>query len=820
MEDTALINRAEVEPRPQEAVERERERRAHEFRAAKRANSPDIRAALIVIRDEPGIWEKVEPTEKQQRSLEEGTAITGETHRVGASLHANIYREQTAAALYDLALFEATQKESNFFKKQIKEGNNYSPITVVGGGGVYGSIFSAAALKENPDNPPFGFDGGRRRGGIWGVSGDVTLDRAWWRMNSKNRPEKVEESPLPGGRGNQNSLGSEVQNLQVPDISSAQYPTNNEMGRILTHDNFLSNNLVVNARLVKVRPNREAGRPGKYQQEYEDSETGERFFVWSDIVVQATGLGREKLGFSETIDITQEVLEEVERDLREGRTPKLLTFTQLVEATTANREIKPSDFKRFGIIGTGDTSRVIEEYFGGIGGIDPGIEAQRGFVEEIIEFGKKRTREELARSERPRYTQRITEFGRENGEESFARFRGIEGRVVAVGLRKKGGLTVFYQQVDQTPEGEVRSIAKINLPRLVTAAGFQDESAIVYSGLTAEVVNKPNVNNRVVERVLLKPGSTIFYEKSFGVSRVDVEEISEDQEMVKVIVVDSDGKAQAKVINTQSLTSEEFGLFNTLNISKIEIAGQPLNFEPFFDKDFDSEIPVAEKARGYEIYKIGACTNLPITDKEKKLPAYRKVTENTKSIFRFEERTVAFSRSLARRVRPVGGALNQLEYRVGLVKLADDSETDKRSLLTVPIEAKTAGQKLSPNLKTDVLLKQLALSNLTCVFPEDLSEIRFGVKRRIDPQRTALNIEFSSPLPRGGDWQIIDQFFAQPLVGRLLLRLTRSTTNAAEISIGLKEGRVDIRKTSAKTVKNSEESTFLQKYPSLTGGAT
>lgn len=78
-------------------VDFQKEKEANEFRAEKRANSPYLRAVLQVIRDDPSIWDKVEPTEEQQRALEKNVAKPGETHRIGAALFSNIYRDRSAA---------------------------------------------------------------------------------------------------------------------------------------------------------------------------------------------------------------------------------------------------------------------------------------------------------------------------------------------------------------------------------------------------------------------------------------------------------------------------------------------------------------------------------------------------------------------------------------------------------------------------------------------------------------------------------------------------------------------------------------------------
>lgn len=803
----------------------QKERRANEFRFTK-LSFPPTRSVLQVIRAEPDIWEKVEPRPGQEQRLTKKTAFRGESHRIGAALFANIYRNEQAAALYDVALYDATKSESDYFKEKIRQGVNYTPVSVVGAGGVYGTIFSAAALKENPDSPTFGFEAGKRRGGIWGVSGDVTLDKAWWRMNSRNRPEDRDKLPLPGSEGNLNSLGAEIQNLQVPDISSAQYPTNNELGRVLSHDNFLSNNITVDSELVKVRLNKDKQKKGKYIQEYQDTNNNQRFFVYTDKVIQATGLGREDLGFSRQFSSTQKALKQVEKDIERGvETPRLLTFLQLVEATTSNRTSVTADFKKFGLIGKGDTSKVIREYFIGIGGIDPGLPTQEGFVEEVTVFGlEDKTREELARSERARYVLGLLELERTSG--GFFRIKPIEGRVVGVGIPKnQEGLVVYYRRTDETPEGLVTTIGTEIVPRLVTAAGFEDMSDKIYSGLTSEEIVEKQEIERNFGRLFEKSGSTIYYDSKSAlgnknIDRVDIINVFDNGRIIEVVIIDKEGNVQTKMINREDLGSDE-EFFNLDGISKLELAGDPPRFEPFIDSDYDEEIPVAEKAQGCDIYKIGACTSYPVTEKEKRqTSAYRSVPENTKSIFRFVRPVVAFAKKVAKETPQVEGALNLETYRQDSIELSSFAEANRiQEALVVPIDPKNEAQKLSSNLRTEALLKYLALSRLTYIFPEGIDKLSFGVKKvkgQDENSPSSFIVEINPPIPESKDWtDALTSFLSDPLLQRTLLRLTPKSTSAAELEIGIKRRMVDIGSVGGRSVKATEENTFYEKYQRL-----
>lgn len=804
-----------------------KERKAHEFRAEKLASSPYMRSALMIIRDDEGVWGRVEPTPQEQELRERDVIVPGELHRVGTALFAKIYKNPDAAVLQDIAVFDTTQAESNFYREKIREGINYAPLIVVGAGGVYGTIFSAASLKENPNNPTFGLEAGKRRGGIWSTSGDVTLDKAWWRMNSRNRPEKRGVLPIPGTEANINTLGAEIQNLQIPDISAAQYPTNNELGRVLSHDNLLSNEMIVNAELVKVRPNRNSRQRGRYEQEYQDRRTGERFFVYSDIVVQATGLGQEDYGFNQQYPTTRKVIEEAREQRRRGvKTPRLLTFLQLVEETTSNKNIDPKEFEKLGIVGKGDTSRVIREYFAGIGGIEQELPAQLGFLKELVVYGlKEETAEELAKTERARYAAGLLEFQRKGREGGYFRFRPVEGRIEAVSIPRSGqgiGLYIKQEAEDAPKEGVTYEKNEI-IPRLVAAAGFVDMTNRIYSGLTAEVIQDRKEIERRLDDALQKPGSTIFYKGGSEVSRIEIDRTDIDEatdgKIVTITLIDKAGKTRSIVVDRQNLSDDESLLFDPRQIVKLEIAGEPPRFKPYILEEYDSEIPVAEKAEGYEIYKIGAATSYPLTEKEKRRSeAYEAIPENTKSIFRYVRPVIAFARKITRETRPVKGAINLEEYRPQPVVLEKLGVTARRETSMVEVDPKAYAQRLSPNLRLDSLLKYLALSRLNAVFPEGLDEIRLGIRRVENPDGEVpfnLAVQFDPPLPDTVNWKIIDRFLQDSLTQRLLLRLTAKTPEAAEVSIGIKRRAVDVRNIQGRAIKKQEEVEFEEKYRRL-----
>lgn len=190
---------------------------------------------------------------------------------------------------------------------------------------------------------------------------------------------------------------------------------------------------------------------------------------------------------------------------------------------------------------------------------------------------------------------------------------------------------------------------------------------------------------------------------------------------------------------------------------------------------------------------------------------------NTKSIFRFSEPVEYFVKKLAESVPAVADSLNQIEYRPDIVQLKNE-EVFGRTIETIPVDPKAIVQEFSPNLKIPNLLRLLAASKLTCVFPPGFDRLSFGLKRvEREGEKGVFDfeIQFGQAIPETEDWKIIDKFLSDQLVQRVLIRLTRQSTSAAEINIGIKNGKVDIRNVNGSSIKNTELKQFAEKYQQL-----
>ena len=788
---------------------------AHEFRAHRSKDSEFLRAFFKTIRSNPDIWQDIKPVIERRRDFKEKTAREGELHRTGVELAAGIHQNPEAALLYDVALRDASRAESVFLKEQIDQGNQYAPLVIIGGGGLHATLFESALLHYNPSAPAFGIEASGKRGGNFAATGDPAgFLHEWFELNSRNRPEDREILGLPGTKGNINPLGTWA-NLQLPDISGLQYATQEQLGRVVAHDNFSVMNGIVDAEVVKIRRNQNAQQPGMYEIEFEDKDTAKRSFLYTDIGVQATGLGKDTFGIGQISPITEAFIERERKKFNEGlETPRLFTFPQLLEWTTNNRTLFPlEDFRDgVGLIGSGDSAKVIIENLVQVAAEAGKSSAQLDFIPEIVVLGSfEKLKEDLVKTNRCRYARAFLEFTREDGT-VFARVKSVNGKVVGLEETEKG-VAVSYKRSDNT-------IGVISLPRVISATGFKDETKKIYGGLNPEIVNNPKEIKARIGDALMMPGTTLFLNTDQGgafknIVRIEVgesrrrfaagdqdetENTSHTQEdrltqVIPLVLIDRRGNT----FTTEFFPDEqEFSEQLVAQLKHIEFLGAPPTFEAFSDARFGDDIPLGERVGGMELYRIGAATRYPLTDTEKELtPALGKVPENTAAIARFRLGEERLAYLLSREVKIIPNALNTLRYEAPQIDLASREENSptQRKEIIISAEKKDADRYLPTDIHSETVLRY-RLGALACRFPSDIEHIRFIITRE-EPKEddTIVNYRISVDpgIPTGGGWEIFDNFFADALTQRALGRLTKNNSSkSAMISIPIEKQSIDI----------------------------
>ena len=804
------------------------EQEAHEFRAHKRKDSVFLESFFKTIRSNSDIWADIKPVIERKEDFNETTAREGELHRVGAELFAGINLNPEAALLYDATLRDATGEQSEFLKSRIEGGVNYAPVVVIGGGGPHATTFAAALLHYSPETPAIGLEQTSKAGGIFGTTGDPAgFVQPWFQLNSRNRPEDRNVPGLPGTSGNINPLGTWAP-LQVPDISGQQYPTQERLGRAVSHNNFNSMNLLVDAEVKKIRRNKDANKKGVYEIEFEDQHRQKRFLLCTDIPVQATGLGRETFGIKSPSVSTREFLRKQQETFDEGiEMPRAFTFLQFLEMTTANQTLFPlEEFRNgVGLIGSGDSAKVIIEDLAGVAGEAGKSTAQLDFVPEIVVFGSfDKLRDDLLKNNRCRYARAFLEFEREDKsaieftreddpETAYARVRSVQGKVVGF-EETESGVAVFYKRDDNT-------IGFSEVPRIISATGFKDETATIYELNPEEIINAEEIRARLND-VLQTPGSTLHLKANSNASfqqiaRIEIGEREErltEEEIRDIKSVPSRLRTVLPLTlidRTGTVLQKEFfpdeqELSQALidQIERVVIPGKtPPDFQPYIESVFGDDIPAGERIAGENIYRIGAATKYPLPEALKALsPTLARVPENTAALAVKKISDERAARIVAQLITQQGDrakkGLHTLRYEKKSVEFVspDKVKEDGRKQIIIHAKKQEADRYLPSTIRAETILQYELGARLTGMFPSDLSEINFLVERREhedDNSMIAYHITFNPPLPSKGGWEAVDALFENALVQRALGRITSVyKTKRAVISVPFAEGKIDI----------------------------
>lgn len=789
---------------------------AHEFRAHKRKDSPYLESFFKTIRSDPDIWADIEPVIKRRKDFKETTSREGELHRVGTELFAGIHLNPEAALLYDAALRDATEGQSEFLKSRIEQGVNYAPVVVIGGGGPHAAIFSGALLHYSPKTPAVGLEATSKSGGIFGTTGDPAgFVQPWFQLNSRNRPENRDVPGLPGTSGNINPMGTWA-NLQVPDISGQQYPTQERLGRVISHNNFNSMHLMVDAEVKKIRRNKNPNQKGVYEIEFEDIDQQKRFTIFTDIPVQTTGLGRETFGIRSPSPSTRRFIAQEQKKFDEGiEIPRTLTFLQFLEVTTRNQTLFPlEDFRDgVGLIGSGDSAKVIIEYLAGVVGEANKSSAQIDFVPEITVLGSfDQLRDDLLKNNRCRYARGFLEFQREDGR-IFARVRSVQGKVVGI-KEGKDGVLVFYRRDDNT-------IGTEKLPRVISATGFQDEAAKIYELEPEEITNAQEIITRIGD-ALKTPGSTLYLktdvQASFrAITRIEIGEAEERliekaetdqqntktrlQNVISLVLIDRAGNTKQAEFFPDD---QEFNPTLIGQINRIVIPREAPDFQPYIEPVFGDDIPAGERVAGENIYRIGAATKYPLPETLKaQSPTLARVPENTAALAVKEISDERAARIVSQIVKQLGEqrtkvGLHTAQYerkQISFVSLDKNREDTRREIL-VRAKRQEADRYLPKDIRAETILRYEFGAHLSGEFPSDLSDINFTVERLDvvdDEDMVEYRITFDPPLPSGGGWGAIDVLFENPLVQRALGRLTSAyKSRIAAISLPFANQKIDI----------------------------
>lgn len=359
---------------------------AQRFRAGRIRESSPLRALLSTVRSDPGTWGRVAGFMDRSRKGAYIEASDRGRNRVLSPLFAGIYTADPNRL--ELALDEAVKADG----EQLRSGD-YWP-TVVVGSGPSASVFISARREAKPDEAVLAVDEGRHLGGQFAMA-----ERPLFRLNSRNRPTRADaKDPLPGDKGNLNDLSPGV--IEVSDLDSTIYPTQNVLGTASALNTYLNSSLVAaETKIIGVQPNRDAIRTGRYLLVMERG--GKITEVTTDRLVVGSGLGREKYAFNDS-DTTALIEQE-----RAADKPRVLTYDDFLKAAgDRTRQFPLADYKdkRVAVIGDGDSAKTVIETLLGLQVQAGDSVAQADQVDKIVWVGQSATdKEDLCNQLRARY---------------------------------------------------------------------------------------------------------------------------------------------------------------------------------------------------------------------------------------------------------------------------------------------------------------------------------------------------------------------------------------------------------------------------------
>ena len=339
-------------------------------------------------------------------------------------------------------------------------------------------------------------DQGKQPGGPFAVPGGPA-----WELNSANRRGKrqavMPDSPgideaktvraygspvtrwYPGERRvdqdiRQGGINTTVDYLPTPDeLSTLRYPTNEEFQIILASQGaMLFRNIVLKTNLETVEPNEDLEQEGDYKvvltQKMADGRT-ETKTLYTDAVINASGLGEDFLGFELKGSRAEKVIDATKRN---KVFPKVSSTLKAFEASADRRLSNAKPPRVIAMNGTGNSTDVMIEYFTEL--FASGNPLVRN-VEKIYIIG------EGELSARPRYA-RINDVKGRNGKGNIIEFiTGRVGDVDFVDLKTKDPEKEPLLILDESGRPLTDDDGKvIQAEAFIGNAGFRSKSDKVY----------------------------------------------------------------------------------------------------------------------------------------------------------------------------------------------------------------------------------------------------------------------------------------------------------------------------------------------------
>ena len=310
--------------------------------------------------DTPGIGQEMIQNEREAQFLlfERERPITNQEIIAARSIVGLGFKQPEIRRL----MVDYIHSEIDLMSQRLKENlrsqseSLYIPEIVVGSG-----PHSAAYLQSKASNRPgqttLVIDQKNRVGGTF-----ADVNEAFYLNSTNRRNEGFRAQP---GQGDLNYVHDIV---GIPDFKARRWIEAGSLGEVAAVGLYLSDAVfMTQTKVISVDYNR-SNKKGTYQVKLRDLKTGRFSYVYTDRVVLSSGLGKPRVFRDKP---TQELIEREQKSARKkGTAPKLESFTDFVDriGNVNNRTpIRDLAGKTVGIVGLGDSGRVISELLTGLG---------------------------------------------------------------------------------------------------------------------------------------------------------------------------------------------------------------------------------------------------------------------------------------------------------------------------------------------------------------------------------------------------------------------------------------------------------------------
>jgi len=388
------------------------------------------------------------------------------------------YRKRFLSAAYDdvsreylisSIMGDLKEKSRNILNrlKKYKLSNKYDEASqaydvLVVGAGVQEGVIQNGFAQFGPDFKVVTIEQSDLVAKNFGISPD------FFRINSTNRKEDFAVKARPG-QGNINRLSGG--NIQIPDLFAEKYPSARSIHTTTVLNRANSKNpILFKTEVISLIDSKKTGDnfPARYRVKLRNN--GETFEVYSNVVIGATGLGKDKFPISDvaSIKLIERERSRISKMTKKSKfLPKVMTFDDARQLITKlDKPFKNLVDKKVMVVGQGDSGKVTVEYLFKEGP-EKGYKekAQVGEVKEVVWAGAtEQTCDEYIVGNRVRYSRIAASLKNQT-------LRPVEAKVVKI-EDFRGGVKVTFDNGQE----EV-------VDHVITATGYSKKYGDIFESI-------------------------------------------------------------------------------------------------------------------------------------------------------------------------------------------------------------------------------------------------------------------------------------------------------------------------------------------------